>query len=270
MLGSKLHSVATEQATDAVLFWKRRSWKFRFFYCCLFVLGAERSRFRFSLFPFVADFRGHCFAVTWALDEIGWVLRPGFYQHAIFLFVLRFFKVYCLDHYKFFNWRQFPGYLSNLPFLDAFEDDKNPTSLTLRHLTRHGRRLLMFNVLLNVFDRVRKETAYFVPEQLSMTLNYGAPIPYKIGLIRSSNRSYFFPIPVSEGEGRALVYKKLSMFLNNSVGALCVHDGLFMEMSRLLVGDASNFTVTLANHYMQLGFKNRMFVHYRWRLRRRR
>lgn len=163
-------------------------------------------------------------------------------------------------------------WLSRRLFLDTYSPKKFgvrrvPVLATLvNHCLKEGKLTYFQKSFLSLLMYVKRHFLIDFGIRLQNLLNTTPLVPYRVSKIRVSNRVFYFPLPISTAKQLGYIYKKFALFLGFKKG-VPMRDRLLHEVLLFLERDMAN---VLTQHLLQnfeVGFDNRMFLHYRWRFR---
>lgn len=94
-------------------------------------------------------------------------------------------------------------------------------------------------------------------------------LPYKLYIVKFSNRNYYFPGPILvESEQLAFVRKAFSAGIRKQHDIKYINK-FFMEIIAFLNKSSDSILLQILNHIIDQGIENRAFIHYRWQLHKR-
>jgi hypothetical protein len=89
-------------------------------------------------------------------------------------------------------------------------------------------------------------------------------LPYKLYVVRFSNRSYYFPGPIfADKEQLAFVRKAFSTAIKKQNEVKYINR-FFSEIIEFLNDSPDSILLQILNHIIDRGIENRAFMHYRW------
>jgi hypothetical protein len=158
----------------------------------------------------------------------------------------------------FFAFRGVSKFIDNFSY-SFFTSVKN--RLLLHGKTRAStifENFLVFLKMVYAFDPTK-----FLDQRLLTTII----LPYRLYLVRRSNRNYFFPGPIkSIKEYNSLFLRNLSIALRKR--SVSFIDQFFMELVYFFSKSEDSFLLKQIEHIIDFGFENRAYLHYRWSLRK--
>ena len=89
-------------------------------------------------------------------------------------------------------------------------------------------------------------------------------LPYKLYVVRFSNRSYYFPGPIfADKEQLSFVRKAFSTAVKKQ-NEIKYINRFFSEIIEFLNNSPDSILLQILNHIIDRGIENRAFMHYRW------
>jgi hypothetical protein len=94
-------------------------------------------------------------------------------------------------------------------------------------------------------------------------------LPYKLYVVRFSNRNYYFPGPIlSDAEQLAFIRKAFSAGIRKQHDIKYINK-FFLEIVAFINKSSDSILLQILNHIIDQGLENRAFIHYRWQLHKR-
>jgi hypothetical protein len=94
-------------------------------------------------------------------------------------------------------------------------------------------------------------------------------LPYKLYIVKFSNRNYYFPGPIlAEKEQLAFIRKAFNTGIRKQHDIKYINR-FFMEIIAFLNKSTDSILLQILNNIIDQGLENRAFIHYRWQLHKR-
>ncbi len=132
-------------------------------------------------------------------------------------------------------------------------------------LTKQGKRQRFFNSFFFFYRMWALSHANSFLEELEELITEDTQLPFDLGKRHSSSRIYLFPQPRSAYTDSRFFHRQLTTRIRQKKKNGTFFTGFSEELLLLLQDVPQSFIFSALNEYILLGFKNRMFIHYRWR-----
>lgn len=141
-----------------------------------------------------------------------------------------------------------------------------------RHLIFKGQKQVSQRLFFFSLRFIKKFCSVLIPKYLAVLVHASAFVPYRVSSIRSSNRTYHFPVPVATKKQLAFVHKQFRLFFGGPKWNAGDHrlTRIVSEFLSFISYSEQNLLLTFLRDNLVLGYNNRMFLHYRWRFRKKR
>jgi hypothetical protein len=94
-------------------------------------------------------------------------------------------------------------------------------------------------------------------------------LPYKLYVVRFSNRNYYFPGPIFiDAEQLAFLRKAFNTGIKKQYDIKYINK-FFIEIIAFLTQSGDSILLQILQNIIDQGMENRAFIHYRWRLHKR-